>query len=323
MNWLKQILRRASAVAAAFVIGIAAPGLANPVEPADTATPEARGKLAQTIEQPPAAAVAHPRPALWKVSDADTTVYIFGTVHALPKKVEWMDDIIANALTASDELVTEVDLGTMDKLGPAIASMATLPEDENLRDMLNADDRAAYETAMKQVGLPIGSFDRLEPWYAALMLSTLPLIRDGYTPDTGVETVLASHFAAERPRGALETIEYQLGLFDSLPLETQLSYLREVAKGVPDMKEKLDEMIARWLDGDAVSLAKLINDEDSDPLLLDRLLTQRNRKWAQWIGERLDRPGTVFMAVGAGHLAGNESVQVELARQGIAVFRVQ
>lgn len=323
MNWLKQILRRASAVAAALLLGASAPGLSTPVEPADSPTPEARGGLAQKAGQPQGAAAGHPGPALWKVSDADTTVYIFGTVHALPAKVEWMDDIIANALIASDELVTEVDLGEMDRLGPAIAGMATLPEGENLRDMLGAEDRAAYEGAMKQLGLPEGAFDRLEPWYAALMLSTLPLIREGYAPDTGVETVLASHFAAGRRREALETVEYQLGLFDSLPMETQLSYLRQVSDGVPEMKEKLDEMIARWLAGDAVSLARLINDEDSDPLLLDRLLTQRNRTWAHWIGERLDRPGTVFVAVGAGHLAGDESVQVELARQGIAVVRVQ
>jgi len=106
-------------------------------------------------------------------------------------------------------------------------------------------------------------------------------------------------------------------------METQLFYLRQVVQGVPDMKAKLDEMIARWLEGDADALARLINEEETDPVLMDRLLTQRNVNWAEWIGQRLDKPGTVFMAVGAGHLAGDESVQSMLTRRGITVTRVQ
>jgi uncharacterized protein YbaP (TraB family) len=311
MNWLKQIFGRVAAIGAALTLGSAAPGLATP-EPVSAIAP------AGTTE-----AAHHSGPALWKVADEDTTIYIFGTVHALPKKLEWMDSTIADALGKSDELVTEIDLADAANAGSTIAGMAVLPEGQNLRDMLGPQDRKAYEAALTQLGLPVASFDRFKPWFASLTLSTLPLIRDGYTPETGVESTLSSKFALGRQRAALETMQYQLGLFDGLPMETQLSYLRQVVQGVPEMKAKLDEMIAKWLAGDADSLARLINEEDTDPLLMDKLLTQRNRNWASWIGKRLDTPGTVFMAVGAGHLAGDESVQSMLAQNGITVTRIQ
>lgn len=272
-----------------------------------------------TKTDPPAPA----GPALWQVADEDTIIYLFGTVHALPEGVDWLGDELAEALAGADELVTEIHIEDASSLNPAMMKMAVLPSGPSLRDMMSADDRAAYQSAMTGLHLPIDAFDRLEPWYAAIMLSTLPLMQQGYAPETGVEAVLEKHFGPDRPRGALETAEYQLGLFDSLEMEQQFIYLRQVVDGVPEMKAKLDEMVARWLEGDADSLALLINAEETDPVLLETLLTQRNRNWADWIGHRLDKPGTVFMAVGAGHLAGDASVQAILADLGITVARLQ
>lgn len=307
MTSLKQILRRVSAAIGAVALGVTLPGSA-PAEDMRVVNP---------------ANAASKGPALWKVVDKDTTIYLFGTVHALPKDVQWMDDEIGGALANADELVTEVDLKSATGASPAIMQIATLPEGRNLREMMAAPDRTAYEAAMTGLGLPVAAFDRLEPWYAALMLSTLPLMRDGYSPETGVESVLEKQFDAARPRAALETVEFQLGLFDGLPMDTQLTYLGQVVATVPDMKSKLDQMVARWLVGDADSLARLMNEEETDPMLLERLLIQRNRTWAGWIGQRLDKPGTVFIAVGAGHLAGADSVQAILAQRGIRTDRVQ
>ena len=114
-------------------------------------------------------------------------------------------------------------------------------------------------------------------------------------------------------------IEEQLAIFDSLPVETQIRFLMETAEGVDDIKAMLDLMVAEWAEGDADELARLINESMTDPLLAERLLYARNANWARWIEERLDAPGTVFVAVGAGHLAGDQSVQ-EL---GIETARVQ
>lgn len=122
---------------------------------------------------------------------------------------------------------------------------------------------------------------------------------------------------------ALETPEYQLGLFDSLSLASQQGYLREVALNSGSIASDLAKMIAAWKTGNALRLAKLINADQRDPELSEALLIGRNRHWADWIKQRLTSPGKVFLAVGAGHLAGHDSVQEQLAKQGIIATRVQ
>ena len=106
-------------------------------------------------------------------------------------------------------------------------------------------------------------------------------------------------------------------------MESQIRFLAEVAGNVDKMKPMIDAIVAEWLEGDADGLAALMNDSMTDPVLAEWLLYNRNRNWAEWIDTRLDQPGTVFIAVGAGHLAGDKSVQDALADRGIQTERVQ
>lgn len=309
-----RLLKRIAKALGAGVIALSSPSLAEPTGLAIGGV-DAGAVLATEG--------ARSGPALWKVSDEDTTIYLFGTVHALPGGLSWMDGKVAAALDSADELVTEVDLSSEALLKAGLAEKGLLPAGQTLRGLLGEEDRAAYETAVGALGLPVEAFDRMKPWYAGLMLSMIPMLREGFSPDAGVENVLDSHVPADKPRGALETIDFQLNLFDSLPIEAQLGYLREVVAAAPSQAESLKAMIAEWMEGDAEGLARLINAGDNDPQFLERLLYSRNRDWAGWIERRLDQPGTVFVAVGAGHLAGKESVQEALARRGIASDRVQ
>lgn len=262
-------------------------------------------------------------PALWKVADEDTTIYLFGTIHALPGDTPWFNQTIATALGSADELVTEIDLGDAGSLRTAFAQKSLLPKGQTLRSLMSAKDRADYEKAMAAIGVPPAAFDSYKPWFAGLMLTMLPLLQHGYSGDAGVEGVLAAHLAPNTRTGALETDEFQLGLFASMTMEEQLSYLRSTVKAAPDMVTVLDEMVVEWLKGDAEQLAELMNAQDDDPALTERFLLSRNRTWAGWIAKRLDEPGTVFLAVGAGHLAGPGSVQDNLAKRGITSVRVQ
>ena len=107
-----------------------------------------------------------------------------------------------------------------------------------------------------------------------------------------------------------------------MPQEAQLEFLDETVEKIPEATTTLDAMVAEWLEGDAVGLANLLNAELTDPVLYDRLLTARNANWAGWIENRLERPGTVFIAVGAGHLAGTGSVQDQLKKRGLRVSRI-
>lgn len=271
-----------------------------------------------------AAAIPDPHPALWKVADKDTTIYLFGTVHALPAGVRWLSGPVESALAASDQLVTEIPDTDPAEMQAAMMSSALLPAGQNLRAMLPAEDKAKLEAALTEFGLPVEAFDRFEPWWAAIALTTLPLARDGYSAANGVEeTIAAAAKKLGKPRTGLETAAYQLALFDSLQRDVQVNYLREVIKGLPTIQIELAGIVREWSTGNAAKLAELLNDDEDDPRMVAALLTGRNRTWSTWIKARMKRPGTVFMAVGAGHLAGKDSVQDILARGGLVAQRVQ
>lgn len=295
--------KRLIASLAALSLGL--PGCAAPAKMADTPPPD-----------------AVPGPALWAVSDADTTIYLFGTVHALPRDKDWFDPRIERAFAASAELVTEIDLSEAATSTQALQAAAMLPEGQSLRSMMSEENRIEYEAALVTLGLRVEALDRLEPWFAAMTLSLLPLLRSGYDTASGVEQALGGRAGESKTRGALETIDEQIALFDTMPPEAQLAFLDQTVEALPVASATLDQMVAEWLEGDAAALAALLNSELDDPVLYERLLTSRNAKWAGWIEQRLEQPGTVFVAVGAGHLAGKGSVQDQLRTRGLEVRRI-
>lgn len=264
------------------------------------------------------------RPAFWKVADKDTTIWLFGTIHVLPQPVDWYKGRIARAFDTARELVTEIPIDDTPEAQGAILRMSERTDGRSLRDTLPPDQRAAYEAALAGIGMPPQAFDANDTWFAALMLTLIPLKTAGYATESGIDAQVATK-ARERHMAnhALETVEYQIGLFDTLPEPTQRTYLAEVIKALPDVKADVDSMVAAWKAGDAEHLAAMLNEDESDPEIRKVLITDRNAAWAQWLKGRLDQPGTVFVAVGAGHLAGPGSVQDQLAAAGIATKRVQ
>ncbi|MEN9683705.1 MAG: hypothetical protein RLZZ427_1456 [Pseudomonadota bacterium] len=276
----------------------------------------------QPVERVPLDRVA--TPALWKVADADTTIYLFGTIHMLPAGIDWYHGKLAMAFDQAGELVTEIPEEPANAAQALLAQHGVLPPGESLRGMLTDAERAKYTAALTGLGLPAAAFDRYKPWYAAVVLATLPLVREGFDPSHGVEAELTErNTALHRPRNGLETLEFQLSLFDQFPAAVQKQYLLEVVNALPTLKQDIGAMIDAWANGDATRLAELMNSEEDSPAMKDALITNRNRAWAAWVRQRLARPGVVFVAVGAGHLGGTGSVQDQLASAGITSQRVQ
>ncbi|WP_301749519.1 TraB/GumN family protein [uncultured Erythrobacter sp.] len=271
-----------------------------------------------------AAAPAAKGPALWKVADADTTIYLFGTVHVLPAGIEWYDDTIAKALTGSDMIVTEIpmDAASEAAMGQLAVSKGKLPAGTTLRSLLTPEQTATYEAALAKLSIPAPAFDEFKPWMTGLTMSLIPLMQQGYTPGAGVEKVLLSK-VGDKPQGALETAEFQLGIFDGMDQAAQITFMMEAIESMDETAPMLNRMVAEWAEGDADELAAIMNEGMTDPAVADALLYSRNANWAEWVDARLDQPGTVFVAVGAGHLAGAQSVQDYLAQKGITVSRVK
>ena len=311
-DFLTALPRRLATALALASFG-ATPALADP-----QSFPQPQAPVLREIQPPPL------HPALWMVKDADTTIYLFGTIHALRPGMSWFGGQVAQAFGESGTLVTEIaDVGSLDT-AQTLLSSAMLPEGQSLRAKLSEADRAAYDAALTKASIPAVALDKFKPWYAAVVLSSLPLLKSGFKLEEGVEIQLAAKAkAAGKGQEALETAAYQLGLFDSLPEAGQLAYLRQVVENLDQVTAQIDTLIGEWGEGDADGLAKAMNAEEADAGLTELLLTRRNKAWADWIKTRLDKPGTVFLAVGAGHLAGPDSVQEQLSARAVPVTRLQ
>jgi uncharacterized protein YbaP (TraB family) len=184
-------------------------------------------------------------PALWKVGDEDTTIYLFGTVHVLPKELEWYDATIANALDGSDMIVTEIkmDKASEAELQELSMKLGLLPPGTTLRSLLTPEQTATYEAGLAKLGAPPEAFDPVKPWLAGLTLSLLPLMQQGYDPNSGVEKILLAK-AGTKPQGALETAEFQLGIFNNMPTEAQVAFMMEAVEGMDEIKPMLDRMVS-------------------------------------------------------------------------------
>lgn len=264
-------------------------------------------------------------PALWVVKDADTTVYLFGTIHMLGAQLRWFDGPVERAFKASDELVIEVTPPAPAAMAGLVEQLAVDADGPPLSAKLPPDLRAAYLRELEQAGVPAAAFERFEPWFAGLSLALLGFGKAGLSPEHGAEAVLQAEASRAGKRvGALETADEQLRLLDGLSEPVQITMLRVAVEDLDEAEAEVGQLVARWAAGDADGLAALVREGlEQAPELKRVLFTQRNARWAEWIDERMDRPGTVFVAVGAGHLGGEGSVQDMLAKRGFAAERVR
>ena len=288
---------------------------------------------APALAQPTGLGPTPADPALWVVKDEDTTIYLFGTVHVLRPGLSWFDGRIRQAFDESDELVTEIPEREFDQMMPLLVQRAITDDGKMLSQRLTADQLALYRRAMARIGVPVSFFEPVEPWVPAFILSS-GCTCDGYTAAHGAETVL--NRAARNRRmatSALESLDMQLGFFDNLNEDTQIALLMDMVEAIarPEPGSHavahagLREMVGLWAAGNVDGLTALGADAFSEtPELRERLIPFRNNNWAQWIKLRLDEPGgKFFVAVGALHLHGPESVQAQLATMGITAERVE
>jgi uncharacterized protein YbaP (TraB family) len=264
-------------------------------------------------------------PAVWVVRDADTTIYLFGTFHLLDGRT-WFNDEVKTAFDASGELVLEARLPEdPSQLLGMVMQYAVDSQGHTMSSRLTPAQNAALNQRLSAVGVPSGAFERYEPWFVSMTLTALSAQQLGISGDNGPETILTRAARARAiPIGELEGMEFQIRMLDGMPEPLQVSQLIQTVDEIGEIGGKLGPMLTAWSTGDVERLAALTDEVgDANEQALHRIIfTNRNNAWAGWIQQRLARPGTVFIAVGAGHLAGNDSVLAALRARGIQSSRV-
>lgn len=266
-------------------------------------------------------------PALWVARSPTATVYLFGTVHVLPKDAHWHNATLDKALAASGQLYVEEDdddPATMQALVLRYGIDASHP----LSAQLDASERAQLDAAAKDAGVPGGgaSLDPMRPWLAALTITVAPIVKAGFDPKSGADKQLQHEFkSAGKPIGAFETADEQIHIFADMPLATQQNLLRQALRDYAKGPALIKATVADWQAGDVAGLAKLVNSDmrKQFPDVYRTLLVDRNHRFAEKIKVLMQQPGTLFVAVGTGHLVGPDSVQAQLAKLGIETHRLR
>jgi len=263
-------------------------------------------------------------PALWRIADADSEIWLFGTVHVLPPELHWRGERVNAAFASADEFVTETDTspGATAAFPDLAARYGLLPPEQSLSALLPAADRQRLSDIVREMRLDAAQIERMRPWFAALQLSYAYAMREGHSADAGVESVLAAEARAEGKRlSFFETPEEQIRILADLAPAAEAHFLAVTLRQISDADGSMAESDAAWARGDveALNTALAPQWEDAGPVVHESVILRRNRAWADEIATRLDRPGRIFIAVGAAHLVGDDSVVDLLRARGIEV----
>ncbi|HYD28998.1 TraB/GumN family protein [Brevundimonas sp.] len=303
---LRRHLRTAVAAALAMPLFLGtspAPAFAQDAAAAIPLAPEGRG------------------PALWIVRDADSTLYLFGTMHLLRPTTGWGSARLDAAFDSASQLIMEVDTPEdQAALRPLMRQYGLSPE-RPLSALLTAREIATLDAAARTLGGAAADLDAMRPWLAGVTVQSASIISAGYAPASGVEPILKARAeAAGMAVSGFETQEEQIRMLAGFPEEGQLAYLRRSLAEFGAAQTEIDRLVDAWAAGDTATVRALAVDPmRATPLLYDTLLVRRNTNWANQIQTLLEGSGTIFIAVGALHLSGDDSVQEILRARGVEV----
>jgi uncharacterized protein YbaP (TraB family) len=276
--------------------------------------------------------LGEPRPAIWLLSDADTRIYLFGTVHVLHPELRWRSATFNRIARDAQELVLELDEVQMaGGSGMEAFQLMRAAKSVPVLQRVSANRRDGLTRMMRELQIPAGSLDNLETWAVAVILGVSQVAREyaggqGSAAEAagtaaGVEETLTREFRASgRPIVGVETAADQIGAFRGMPRSVQQAMLDETVDAYLSGEQAGDPDESDWINGNLDGIATEM--ETLPPELYESLITRRNRTFADWLVRRLERPGNVLFAIGAGHLAGRVSVQSMLESRGLRVQRI-
>jgi uncharacterized protein YbaP (TraB family) len=265
-------------------------------------------------------AAARGESSVWVMKGATNTVYLAGSVHALPPGHSDFPPQLERAYSASHAIVMEVDLDDMDPLEAVefVTTRGTLPEGETLESVIGAQRYAKVSRLASTLEVPELVIARLEPWAAAMVLTQFALTRTGYDAQLGIDMQLVERARTDgKPVDGLETVEEQLGVFDARSFEEQTRFLLDSADDVPLLADDLKHLITAWRAGDLKALERELEKERVHaPELYDELLGARNRRWLPKIEALLKGDRDILVVVGALHFVGKDGLLELLKRDG-------
>lgn len=265
-------------------------------------------------------------PALWMAHGQSATIYLFGTIHILPRDDAgaWVGPKIREALAASTELWTEADIGSLRAAVSAIRRYGLDPAHSTV-SLLPPDYRRRFARQIAEGGVPQALIARAQPWLAEVLLNGAAMQHAGPVTLGAESTLLAYARTHHLLTSTFETLDEQFAMLADMPLAAQLASLEEQIDEFDHTGPIFARLLAAWSAGDEATLDRLTNSEmrSRSEAVWTELILRRNERFAQKIGDRLQGSGTAFVAVGAAHLCGLTGVPELLKNAGFTVTRLQ
>lgn len=270
-----------------------------------------------------AAAPAAAQPPVWTVRTARCTLILFGSVHLLPTGLDWRPPVLTEALTKADEVWFEIpiDQGMSVEAVRLADTRGMLPRGDSLPAHLTPDGRARLQRVATALGIAPSSLEGMRAWLAEVTLSLLVDARAGAVASQGVEEQIENLAPPSVRRRAFETPRQQIAFLAEAPPGEQVAALEETLREIEERPWSYRRVVDEWMAGDLAGLAldALEPLRRASPAIYQRLITNRNRRWADVIQRRLGRPGAIVIIVGMGHLVGAGGVPALLRAKGIKV----
>ena len=260
---------------------------------------------------------------LWKVQSQQNTIYLLGSIHALRRENYPLKPAIEQAYEKSKRLILEIDLGAaaQDKVQGIILQKGVYLDGRSLQQTVSDKTFSLFQKQVEEFGLPIAAFNRFKPWYAAVTLLSLKLNKLGFDQKQGVDWSFFNRAKNDqKPVVGLETLEYQMGLFDQMSAGDQEEMLLQTLKAMDSLEKDLDKLIRGWVAGDVNALDSLLLESfRQHPKVEQALLIDRNRQWLPKVEAYLSQSDPCLVVVGAAHLIGKGGLIELLKARGYTV----
>lgn len=276
-----------------------------------------------------AAGAEPPRPLLWKVSDADNSLYLLGSFHMLMAEDYPLAASVEAAFEDAESLVFELSPKEMAdaSLGVRMMTAATRNDGRTLQESLPAPTWAKLQAYADQRGIPVANLQNWEAWFVSLFISVTEMQNLGLKPEQGLDQYFAGRaLKSGKPAVGLETGEQQIALFDGMAEQTQIEGLQDTLQETEDMSTRISELHAMWRSGDDAGLYResALELKQEYPELYRSINTGRNLAWLPRLRAMLDdnAQDDTLVVVGALHLLGEDGVVELLRAKGYTVERL-
>jgi uncharacterized protein len=263
---------------------------------------------------------------LWEISGKDlkNPSYLYGTIHIIPKADYFITPATQKAFDASQNVTFEINMKEMNNPMALMGIMgkAMMADGKKLKDLIKEEDYKLVQRKFDTLGLPLKMLERMKPMFLSVMMGTdgekISLENNSANKSTSYEMEFMQMGEKQKKDfGGLETIEFQMGIFDSIPYAVQAEMLVKTIKSGGSGDADLKKMVDMYKKQDIDAMSKMLSSgEESDLAGYEKMLViNRNRNWIPLMAKSM-RDKTTFFAVGAGHLGGNLGVVNLLRKEG-------